>query len=49
MLCCEVGNKVLRTQTAYQLIKDVVARVSHKYVYCLKLLCRAGATGHLYH
>jgi len=26
MLCCDVSHKVLRTQTAYQLIKDVVAQ-----------------------
>jgi hypothetical protein len=26
MLCCDVRHKVLRTQTAYQLIKDVVAQ-----------------------
>ena len=26
MLCCDVSHKVLRTQTAYQLIKDVLAQ-----------------------
>eukprot|EP00092_Neocalanus_flemingeri_P023338 GFUD01025304.1.p1 GENE.GFUD01025304.1~~GFUD01025304.1.p1 ORF type:complete len:970 (+),score=314.12 GFUD01025304.1:89-2998(+) len=26
MLCCDVSHKVLRTQTAYQLLKDVVAQ-----------------------
>ena len=26
MLCCDVSHKVLRTQTAYDLIKDVIAQ-----------------------
>ena len=26
MLCCDVSHKVLRTQTAYDLIKDVLAQ-----------------------
>ena len=26
MLCCDMSHKVLRTQTAYQLIKDVMAQ-----------------------